>query len=418
MQKVPILPTSPWQAGAPDVSDATQAVVVVSGRVLPALVIGEPNRADYMARLRNHPAVIIRPRAVLPTAVGRRALVHPASKTSLRTRLRTRDARILRAPLLGAVRVRSAPCVRKTSRQRSLITHRPAIILKAPFVSAVAVTQETIKHVYTRSVVRLRQQRRAAKNPAVILRASIIGVRREKTLKAIYTHSVGHFEQVARRRRHRASLLKTPLRITTPVGRIVLHPVDRTRDRRRRKFAVIFRSRGGVTPFVTEKTLKSIFLHPVTRSARLEARLRRHKARVYRAPIVVTRGKVVTHSVKRAKPQKLRRHRLIVFRSRETGLNRKTIKPLTLRVLRKRQLGWHRRHFAKILRSSGGQSVTEVIFIEPFDQPTPTGRTSSVPTAGDFDYPGPLGRTGSAPSEGTFDIPVPIGTVDMPDPED
>lgn len=64
------------------------------------------------------------------------------------------------------------------------------------------------------------------------------------------------------------------------------------------------------------------------------------------------------------------------------------------------------------------QVVTETSFTEPFDQPTPTGRTSSVPTAGDYDHPTPTGRTSSTPTEGRFDIPIPIGRVDIPDPED
>jgi ribosomal protein L19 len=380
-------------------------------------------------------------------------LIHRASSVAARGRLKRHSARILRAPLISRApqvisRSVAKRAVFRTRRKRheplilrailrvrdraSVTTHsqrehrRPfernrAFIFKAPFVSAVVTTQTTIKYVYTHSVSRLRQQRqRIAKNPAVILRANIIGVRRETTIKSIFVRSVGRQEQIAKHRRHRASVLKTPLRVTTPLGRVLLHPVDTSKSAkvRRARLAFLFRSRGGVAVVISQKTIQAIFVHPVTRSARLEARLRRHRARVSRAPITVTRGRASIHSIDRSQAGKTRRHKLFFFRSTQIGVARtRTTKPIYIRVLRKRHIQRLRRHFPRILRSLGGQALSDVVFIEPFDQPTPTGRSSSVPTHSDYDYPGPLGRTGSSPSEGAFDIPVPIGVTDIPDPE-
>jgi len=490
VQRVPILPTIPWQADRAVVSDATPVVITAtfkpsvlihsqaervsrqSGRVHRPLILYARAAArpsgnslvhsqarSRIRRLGHQIAIVTRPAAVLgvrreKTIKG--VLVHRASSVAARGHLKRHNARILRAPLvtrvpLAVTRSVTKRAVFKTKRKR----HEP-FMFKAPFVVTVVATAETIKHVYVRSVARLvRQRREVSRNPAIILRPPWTGVRREKTIKAIFVRSVGRQEQLAKHRRHQPSILKTPLRVSTPVGRIVLHPVDRTRDRRRRKFAFIFRSRGGTATFVTqetlkhvytrslvrlrstraslahhqpiitrpvgvlgvrrEKTLKSVFLHQVPR--KWSARRRRHKALLMRAPITVTRGRQYLHPMHKAAFSEPRRHRLIFLRAKETGLTKRTTKPILVRGFRKRQVAWHRRHFARILRSLGGRAQSQVVFIEPFDQPTPTGRTSSVPSAGDYDYPGPLGRTSSSPTHGPFDSPVPIGVTDIPDPE-
>jgi hypothetical protein len=93
----------------------------------------------------------------------------------------------------------------------------------------------------------------------------------------------------------------------------------------------------------------------------------------------------------------------VIFRPIKTTLSGRT----------RLEMQKHASHF----RLRPPQVVTDISFIEPFDQPTPTGRTSSMPTQGDYDFPTPTGKSTSGPTFGAFDIPVPIGEVDIPDPE-
>jgi hypothetical protein len=93
----------------------------------------------------------------------------------------------------------------------------------------------------------------------------------------------------------------------------------------------------------------------------------------------------------------------VVFRPIKTTLSGRT----------RLEMSRHASHF----RLRPPQVVTDISFIEPFDQPTPTGRTSSSATHSDYDFPTPTGRSTSRPTSGAFDIPVPIGETDIPDPE-
>lgn len=448
MQKVPILPTTPWQGGDPDFSNPSAAPVVVVTYVRAVLVHSQADRAAQHAarihrplivrgaaivkpsgksvvrsqarsrirRLGHQIAIVTRPAAQL--GVRREKTIkgiylRQAPNTARRTRLRRHDVQILRAPLFARARlaIYTRTLVKRTPRAK-LERHR-AFIFKAPFVSAVAVTQTTIKYVYTHSIARASRQRaKLAKNPAVILRSTIIGVRREKTIKGIYLHGVGRFEHIAKHRRHKPSIAKAGLRVSTPTGRVSLHPVDRQKSAklRRARLAFVFRSRGGVAVVVTEKTLKSIFLRPTTRSQRLEARFRRHKARIARAPIVVKRGTVLAHPVERNASGKLRRHRLLVVRPPRTGVPRaKTVKPIFVRVLRNRHLGWLRRHFVTGGRSVGGQNI---IYIDYYDHPEPRGIMSSSPAEDSYDTAEAGSVMSSSPDTGAFDTPKPIGGLD------
>src|SRR5262245_3076641 len=469
MQKVPILPTTPWQGGDPQFSNPSVTVTPAANPAKQPVIWREPNRSDYQAQLRVHRALVSKPsRSAVPTGVPRKPLVHVAAKTGRLSKIRRhRVVFIFKAPItptafvtaetIKHVYVRS---VTRLNRHKTWLAQTPALIARPATTGS---QRDTVKHVLTRPVTRLRQQRRLAKNPAVILRSLwFMGVRREKTVKPIYLHSVGKFEHVAKHRGHRARIAKAGLRVSTPLGRIQLRPLDRTTQGRfrRHRYAFIFKSRGGVATVTTEatvkhiyvqmrgararvlknvlrhepiilrsawfmgvpraKTIKPVYVRSVTRLKQL-ATHRRHKVLVQRNAqrLMQPLYRVLVHPVSRKRSARLRRHRLLFQHGPftvQTNGGRRVFVPVTTKDSQ-RQRARRRRHLLGFVRSSGGISLTQVIYIEPFDQPTPTGRASSMPTAGAYDIPIFIGRTSSSPTSGAFDIPTPIGETDIPDPE-
>ena len=429
---------------------------VPRAKTIKGILVHRASSLEARTKLKRHHAQILRAPLFsrAPAAVARSV----AKRAVFKTKRKRHEPLILRSPLFARARIATLTrSIVKRSTPRAKQRHK-AIIFKAPFVAVVVSGQTTIKYVFTHSIAKASRQRaRIARNPTIILRPPWTGVRREKTIKGIYLHgvgraeqvarrrrhkasivrtaqristplgrivlhSVGHQEQVAKRRRHRALVTKSALRVSTPLGRVVLHQVDRTRSalQRRHKLTIILRSKGGTPAIVAATTIKAIYVRAISRQA--DAKKRRHKPVVLRSLVVVRPGggKVILRTAsKRRTLNKLRKHRLFLFRSRETGLNRKTLKPVLTKGARKRQVARFRQHDARILRSFGGQAAS--FSLGHFDEPTPAGSFFDEPTPGaaGFDRATPTAAVMDRPTPGaaTFDEPTPTaGHFDEPTP--
>lgn len=383
-------------------------------------ILVRPVERAMLSRRRRHKPVILRAGAVVSR---RQVLVRSQRRSAARAELRRHRSIILRGALTIARSARQRTAIVR-SRPRVLLARRPAVILRAPRAPSVVAAGETIKHIYVRGQnLRRKVIGRANHHKPFITRPTVTGVPRAKTIKAIYLHGVGRAEQIAKHRRHRPLIVRSAQRITTPVGRVVLRSVDRSKSGRlrRHKLAIIFRSRGGTPAVVAQATIKAIYVRAVSRQA--EARKRRHKALVLRAPLRVTTrgGTTILRPVKRRTSGRLRRHRIFLFRSRETGLNRRTIKPILVHGIRRRHVAELRRHEVEILRSREGVAVVAGFTLGHFDEPTPAGSFFDEPTPGaaGFDRASPSAAVMDRPTPGAaaFDEPTPTaGHFDEPTP--